>query len=202
MTITNGYTTLALIKARLWPTGVTPDTSEDTMLENIIMAVSRSIDNYTARRFWVNSNDETRYYRAQSRQRVLPDDIVSVTSLATDADGDGTYEDTWTTADYNLLPVNASLDSIPYNLIEVTPDGDYSFPANANRKAVKVVGKFGWSTAPYPVQEACIIQSIRLFRRKDAPFGVTGGGEMGQAVVIAKLDPDVEMLLRPYVRIV
>ncbi len=172
------------------------------MLENIIMSVSRSIDNYTGRRFWVNTSDETRYYQAQSGRRVLPDDIVSVTSLATDSDGDATYEDTWTATDYNLLPVNASLDGIPYNMIEITPDGDYSFPANRNRKAVKVVGKFGWSSAPYPVQEACLIQSIRLFRRKDAPFGVVGGGEMGQAVVISKLDPDVEMLLRPYVRIV
>ena len=65
-----------------------------------------------------------------------------------------------------------------------------------------MVGKFGYgATAPKAVSEACIIQSTRLFRRKDAPFGVTGASDMGQASVIARLDPDVRFLLAPYRRI-
>jgi hypothetical protein len=50
------------------------------------------------------------------------------------------------------------------------------------------------------VSEACKIQSIRLFKRKDAPFGVVAGGEMQQSMTIPDLDPDVKMLLSPYVR--
>ena len=43
--------------------------------------------------------------------------------------------------------------------------------------------------------QATLLQAARLFRRKDAIFGVVGGGELGQAVQIAKLDPDIVLML-------
>jgi hypothetical protein len=41
---------------------------------------------------------------------------------------------------------------------------------------------------------------MRLYKRKDAPFGVVGStsAEMGQLMVIPKLDPDVKFLLDAY----
>ncbi|MDO8704075.1 MAG: phage head-tail connector protein [Sulfuricaulis sp.] len=51
---------------------------------------------------------------------------------------------------------------------------------------------------PQPVVEACMIQTSRIFRRKDAPFGITGSAEFGQATFIARLDPDVRTLLDVY----
>lgn len=51
----------------------------------------------------------------------------------------------------------------------------------------------------YPtVNEAAMILASRIFKRKDAPFGVLGSAEMGQMLVIAKHDPDVMLLMRSF----
>jgi hypothetical protein len=62
-----------------------------------------------------------------------------------------------------------------------------------------VAGSWGFSaTTPPAIKEACLLQSSRLYLRKDAPFGVTGSAEMGHMTVIPKIDPDVKLLLDPF----
>lgn len=191
MTISNGYCTLAELKARL---GIdSGDLTDDAVLEAVIEGVSRFIDDICGRRFYTTTSDETRYYSAEDGSVLDVDDLASLTTLATDHDGDGVYETTWDSDDYVLEPYNAALDGRPYTRIRVAPGGRYGFPTT--RRGVKIVGKFGWSTVPKPVCEAAILLSARLFKRKDAVFGVTGSAEMGQMMVIPKLDPDVAMLL-------
>ena len=156
------------------------------------------IDNHTGRRFYAETG--TRYYAPISIDEVYTDDIISVTSLKTDDDNDGTFETTWSASDYHLMPFNAGKNGHPYTRIETSGYGSYSFPVGT-KKAVQIVGSFGYATtAPKPVAEACKIQAIRLFKRKDAPFGVIAGGDMQQSMTIPDLDPDVKMLLSPYVR--
>lgn len=200
MTVINGYTTLALLRARLG--FASTDTIDDTMLEAIIMAVSRWIDHRTGRRFFSTTNDETRYYTAEFDDVLFcPDDIISITSLYTDGDGDRTYETTWAATDYDTEPVNASLDSQPYTRLRITPAGRYSFPVGVG-KGVKITGKFGYgATAPGLISEACLLQSERVYKRKDAPFGVLGAEGMGQLMVVPKLDPDVDMMLMGFRRL-
>lgn len=54
------------------------------------------------------------------------------------------------------------------------------------------------STYSYPViSEACFIQASRIFKRKESPFGVAGGGEYGP-MRIGRLDPDVREFLQPF----
>lgn len=192
MAITNGYTTLATAKARL---GIA-DTSDDATIEAVVSAVSRQIDNECNRRFYAVS--ETRYYTALSSTGVWVDDLLSVTTLVTDDDGDRTYDTTWAATDYDLGPYNAALDGQPYSRIDVAPDGNYTFPVGVAR-GVKVTGSFGYAaTTPAAIAEACLLQTARLFRRKDAVFGVVGSADMGQTAVIARIDPDVKMMLAPY----
>jgi hypothetical protein len=195
MTITNGYCTLAEFKARFYPAGLT-DTTDDTVIENVIEAVSRQIDNYAGRRFYVTGSDETRYFTAEESEYLSAGDVVSITTLSTDENDDRVYERTWAATDYDLTPYNAALDGLPYTRLEITPNGSYAFPTGA--KSVKIVGKWGYPATPDAINEACLIQAIRLFKRKDAPFGVMGSAEMGQLVVIPRLDPDVKMLLDPF----
>ena len=200
MTITNGYCTLAQIKARL----DIDDFKDDAILESVIQGVSRSIDAMTGRRFYSTTADETRYYTAQFDDVLYTDDLLSITTLKTDDDGDRTYENTWATTDYDLLPDNAALDGKPYTRIELAPNGDYAFPIGA-KKGIQIVGRFGYNAVDsYPdvVREACLIQSASIFKRKDAPFGVTGSPEMGQMSPISKLDPDVELMLRGVMRLI
>ena len=194
------YATLALVRARLGIT-VEADTDDDTKIESIITAVSRLIDNYCGRHFYVDSADATRYFTAEYSDLLEPGDLVSVTTLTSDGDGDRTYETTWTVStDYDLTPFNADDFSEPFTAIETTPAGRYVFPRGV-KKGVCIIGKWGWPAVPKPVAEACMLQSERLFKRKDALFGVMGSGDMGQIMAIAKLDSDVELLLRGYVKL-
>ena len=200
---TGDYCTLPELKADLWPPGSTPDSTDDVTLENIITSVSRWIDAYTSRRFYTTAADETRYYTAPAGGVLFTDDILSITTLKTDEDGDRTYEITWATTDYDLLPLNASLESQPYSWIEVTPNGAYSFPTS--RKGVQIVGKFGYcatASLPQAIQRACLLQCLRIFKRKDAPFGVISNPFGGDMRVLKDLDPDVQALLDPYRRVV
>lgn len=182
-------------------TTISSYTREDYAVEAVITAVSRRIDKYTGRRFYTTADDETRYFTAQYQDVLDVGDVVSITTLKTDDNADGTFENSWTSGsvaqDYNLMPYNASLESEPYTYIEIAENGDYYFPTHVKR-GVEVVGKFGWSTCPDAVREACIIQSMRLIKRKDAPFGIAGANEFGTLQIVPKLDPDVMFLLEPY----
>lgn len=195
MTITNGYTTLVAYKLRFMD-GDTTDHEDDPVLEKVIEAASRAIDNICSRRFYPTT--ETRYFTAEEDTLIkLHTDLISVTTLKTDTDGDRTYENTWDTGDYDLVPYNAALDGWPYNAIEITPYSNYYFPYV--RKGVEVAGSFGFcSTTPPVIEEACLLAAHRLMKRTSTPLGVSAAAAVGQmSLVIKELkgDPDVMGLL-------
>jgi hypothetical protein len=125
----------------------------------LVEAVSRAIDDYCGRRFYAAT--QTRYYTANRHERLLVDDLLSITTLKTDDDSDGTFETTWTVSDYLLAPYNAQQESQPqpYWRIEVAPDGDYWFPAGT-RRGVEIAGSWGFSSStPDVVENACLFQA-------------------------------------------
>ena len=201
MAITECYITLANLKEVLEIDAAI--TSYDTSLTIAINSVCRLIDAKTGRRFYTTTSAETRAYTPQSYKTIwVPDDINSLTSLKTDEDGDGTYENTWATSDYSLEPTNATLDSKPYTHIKTKIEGDYTFPIHVPN-SVQLVGKFGWgatSAVPDVVKQAALIQCSRIYLRKNTPFGVAGAAEFGTIANIPKLDPDVEQMLLPVTR--
>ena len=192
MAITNGYCTLDQLKHRLdIPDG---DYQDDISLELVIEAVSRWIDRNRNRRIYTAA--ETRYYSPISADYVTIDDLVSLTTLKTDPGFDGTYEDTWTSSDYQLAPFNANTIGEPYTRIEKAVNGDYSF--TVGQKTVEVVGTFGYaSTTPNGIREACLLASARLWRRKDNLFGVAGFSDLGTVlnIVPAVADGELKMML-------
>lgn len=196
MTITNGYCTLEVLKTRL---GVT-DTTDDTRLEQIAEAVSRAIDTYTGRHFY--SASQTRYYTAERGHLLMVDDLLSVTTLATDDDGSRNYNTTWASGDYDLFPFNAQNESQarPYTQIHTTPAGTRSFPVGM-AKGVKVVGAFGYaSSTPRVIHEACLLMAQRIWLRKGTPFGVAGANGFGTLTLQMPNDPDIRNMLAPFVR--
>lgn len=199
MAITNGYCTLAEMKARL--DIATGTTSSDTIIENIIEATSRAIDALVLRRFYAST--ETRYFWAHDATYLYVGDLLSVTTLKTDSNADRSYDTTWGVTDYDLLPVNAPSDGWPYDRIAVAPGGRYLFPTGArNQKAIQIAGSFGFaSTTPDAVNEACLIASAQMFMRKDSPFGVSGGSGFVQTMKqVLRHDPHVWALLSQYQR--
>ncbi len=264
------YASLAQLKSELAQAAT--DTVDDARLFRKLETASRAIDGASmgcGREFYVVT--EVRYFTASRSDRLLIDDLLVLTELATDEDGDLDYDYVWTVGDYLLDPANGW----PKTQIKAHPNGNYSFPTG--ERAVRVTGQWGYgdgkSATPYedtgktvpiggftavatslaltagdgtsfgigetllmdserlyitnistdtltvkrgingttaaahlaaaaiyrylypdPVREACLLQASRLFRRGDAPFGVTGSAEFG-SMRISALDPDVRALL-------
>jgi len=210
VTIYNGYCSLAELKDWLTPS-IGADTSGDDRMSIAINAASRAIDDHCGRVFFntATSGGDTRYATASDAsmllERDLGIDILSLTSLSTDEDGDRTYERSWTTGDYDLEPYNAAESHRPYTRIGVAPNGDYSFPVGIS-KGVKLVGVFGYCTTSGQdqwagaVKGACLIQASRFYARAVSPMGVAGGGAFGEMQIQGKLDVDVALMLQPLMR--
>ena len=201
MAISNGYTDLKTYKQRFYDAEHQNDEKDDAAIESVITAVSRAIDDITWRRFYAAT--ETRYYTAQHSDYLKIDDLLTVTTLKTDHNSDRTYEYTWQTTDYDLMPYNASTDGHPYTWIETTPDGDYWFPKGA-KKGVEIAGSFGFAaTTPPAIEEACLLAAHRYMKRQSTPLGVSANVNLGQVNIIIKslaADPDIMALLTPYIK--
>ena len=165
MAISNGYADLDEFKAWIRAEGL--DAPDDIVIENLINATSRGIDRELWRRFYAAT--ETRYYTAARRDVLQVDDLLDITVvegwIKTDSDGDRTYENTFATTDYDLMPFNASLDGEPYTSIEITPNGSYSFPTIS--KGIEIKGSFGYSaTTPAGIHEACVIICNDYYKKR------------------------------------
>lgn len=191
------YATLAEFKAAI---GIgTADTTDDTALQSVLDATDALIDLYTDRKQGFGTATETRYYTAQDYSYVLTDDLVSVTTLQTDDNGDGTYETTWTAGtDFVLAPGNANLDGWPYTEIDASVNWPRNFPRDVYR-GVKVVGVFGWPAVPNAVKQSAIIQAGAVWSSRTSPFGVIGSQDLGGILRQARaLHPEAQVLLEAY----
>lgn len=190
------YASLSELKSSL---GIT-DSTDDTPLQSCLDAADQLINNYVDTKvgFGVTSS-QTRYYTATRWDYVLTDPIVTVTTLATDIDGTGSYSQTWSASDYVLAPRNASLNSRPYTEIDVSPfsGGTLNFPTSY--LGVKVVGTFGWPSVPAAVKQAALIQAGAIWASRTAPFGAIGGEQLGGVIrMSAALHPEARALLDAY----
>ena len=116
MAITNGYASLAEVKAALRIT----DSVDDSLLEMAVESASRLIDGYAGRQFY-SSGTATRYFVAQDDFNVEVDDLANGTVTVTTAqDADGVFDTVWKTTDYQLEPLNGVLDGMawPYTNIQ------------------------------------------------------------------------------------
>jgi len=195
--ITNGYCNVEELQAAIDPEGAASFAGGDREnMEIAIEAASRWIDEYCGT--WFYASSETRYYTADWHDLVYIDDLLSVTTLKTDDNGDGVHETTWAATDYIPEPRNNPLRSRPYRQLRVNVNGVNAFPRDVV-DGVEITGSFGYSTAaPLNVKQACLLIAHRLYRRKDAIFGVAGTPGLGVTVIQAKIaaDSDVQQLLQ------
>ena len=78
---------------------------DDDELFQLLLAVSDSVDGYCNRHFYPRTS--TRTFDGTADTHLTLPDLIEVTTLKSDDDDDGTYETTWATTDYELLPLNA-----------------------------------------------------------------------------------------------
>lgn len=153
------YAGLATLKARLAITG----TAEDTQLRLLLEAASKWIDAHCGRHFWTHS--ATLYYDGETGTRVhvdlysgektayrselWVDDLLAITTLKLDSDGDATYEDTLVSTDYILWPYP----SWPKLRVDLDlRQGDYTYWPRG-QKVIEIAGLWGYgdggSGTPY-----------------------------------------------------
>lgn len=180
------------------------DDLDDAQLELAVTAASRAIDDATNRQFGQEDAPTPRYYTLRwhpNRRRWVADvdDVQDTTVLAVrfDADETGTYA-TDVTA-WRLTPANAPADGMPYTRLEVLDSP--TTPLSTVPDGLEVTARWGWSAVPTAVRQACLLQASRLLARRESPFGIAGSPENDSELrLLARVDPDVEVLLRPYIR--
>jgi hypothetical protein len=196
MAITNGYATLAQVKAALRIT----DSVDDALLEMAIESGSRAIDGYANRSFY-SSGSAVRVFTPNDNFITEIDDLVSLTSLKTMVDDDSTFDTTWTPTDYQLEPLNGRVDGLTTPFTHIRAVGDYFFTEYVQEATVQVTGLWGWASVPISVTQATVIQASRIYKRLDSPLGVAGISDIGIMRVSNRLDPDVAQLVDPLRRI-
>lgn len=203
MAITQGYCSLEDVKAAARIT----DSIDDSLLELSIESASREIDSYTERVFYQTGSEGTpvaRVYVPQDSYVVETDDIISVSTLKTDSNGDGTFDTTFDVSDFQLEPLNGLAGGIETPFTRIRAVGTYLWPVyeprnvDANQASVQVTGVFGFATVPTAVRQACILSALRQYKRYESPTGVLGFSDLGAVRVGTKLDPDVERMIQPY----
>tara|TARA_R110000822_G_scaffold10078_7_gene38479 strand:- start:5668 stop:6258 length:591 start_codon:yes stop_codon:yes gene_type:complete len=192
MPITNGYATLAEVKAAMRII----DSVDDDLLELAIDAASRQIDGHCERVFY--STETARVYTALDNYLVEIDDVAAITELKTSSDGDG-FDTTWASTDYQLEPLNGQAGGISSPATFIRATGDFLFPRLGQEALVKVTGTFGWSAIPTAIKQATLILAQRQFKRYDSPLGVAGIGDIG-IIRVSRIDPDVASLIAPFRR--
>jgi hypothetical protein len=176
---TNSYCTLAEYKTWIAVRGLNGtvgiDASDDAAMEILIEAASRYIDRETGRRFYLNAIDETRYYTPSDDDYydITIDPLATITSIGVDYSATRSYT-LLDADDYDLIPENAALDGYPYTGIAINSMLSTAyFPFY--RKAVRVIGKFGWPTAPADIKEAVLSIAQNLY---GARSGQSSGGRV------------------------
>lgn len=196
MGLTNAYTTLETVKAALRIT----DNDDNTLIEQAINTASRMIDGYCQREFY-NAGTAARLFAASDELYVDVDDLAGTAiTLQTDDQADGAFDITWSTADYQLEPLNGKLAGQTWAFTRIRAADNYLFPVENGLALVKVTGVWGWPAVPQAIEYATIMQSQRLFKRLDSPTGILGFGDMGAVRVTRQLDPDVAEMVNPFRR--
>jgi hypothetical protein len=195
------YATPAELKSRIGMAAT--DTSDDFEILLACQGATAAVEELCRRYFWRGT--DTRTYVPKSMYGQQVDDIVSVTALNVDFDGDGTFEQAWTqNTDYALTVAPQAYNKAalgeqwPFTGFQVIGTGKFIpfvWPWS-HQDRIQIIGTFGWPAVPRAVKTATLIAAASVFRRKDAPFGIAGFGEFALRI---QQDPMITQMLARYI---
>lgn len=179
------------------------------ILDDVVTSVSRMIDQHCGRHFYRDGTTEVPVARVFEVENLSElelgpfNDLVSITSLKTDDNGDGTYETTLSASNYQLCPVNAvsrGAYAEPYTEIDLLNATTFpSAVASGREYLIEVSGVWGWPAVPAEVRQAARILVAEVAKLQDAPLGVVGQSEFGVFRVPAQMPPVARRMLAPLV---
>lgn len=195
--IVNGYVSLDEVKAHLHNIG---DQVDDVLISSKINQASRLIDTACSRRFYQDSSGSARVFVAENPYRVDIHDCTSITAVKTDTGGDGTYDTTWSSGDYQEEPLNGVRDGLegwPTHVLRAV--GTRCFPVSPEAR-LQVTATWGWAAVPHAVQGATLLAASRLVLRRNSSEGFVGIEGAGIRALQA-LDRDAAEMISPFVRV-
>tara|TARA_Y100000004_G_scaffold100064_1_gene112196 strand:- start:1597 stop:2172 length:576 start_codon:yes stop_codon:yes gene_type:complete len=182
-------------------------TSQDTNLDNAINASSRLIDQITGRIFFKSESVQVKFFTPKNEYVLDVPDIATTTGLIVQLDttDDGSHNKTITLdTDFYLKPLDVvDLDGdndIPYQTLVILDRRSSERFDPDIVKNVKITATWGFNAVPDAIKQACLLQSSRLWKRKDSPFSTYGSGDTGERELFQKMDPDAKTLVKPYIR--
>lgn len=177
------------------------DDADDVHVASAITAASRAVDTACGRQFGNVTAAVSRTFEAYW-DRHLPtpawvveiDDLYDAAGLAVAVHAAGVA-----ITDYQLGPVNALADGMVYEQLVIGPGA--ARPSASDPAVTLTSDKWGWPAFPVTVVNAAKLQAGRFAKRRDALFGVAGSPSDGSELrLLAKVDPDVAVMLTDYVR--
>jgi hypothetical protein len=174
----------------------------------VLDAASRAVDEWCQRHFWQDGTVDEPVARtfATRNSRVVDlgpfNDLTAAVApvLATDVDGDGTFEIAWTAADWQPLPFSPR-DGWPHTSIRAVASLRFPCGSTGRVDRVQVTGVWGWPAVPTPVKNACLIKAAGLLTRMQSPNGIAGVDTFGPVRINRNEDGHVVSLLEPYRRV-
>lgn len=180
MAVTDSYSTAAAYRSFITKT----DTGKDTDILTDLTTISRYLDRELGRFFTKDAAAVARTYVADADWTTLyTADIVSVTSIKLDDNGDGTAETALAATDYTLIPRNAvaGSEARPYTGIEMSRTGTRA--AFAAGQVVEVTAVWGWPAVPGPIARATV--ELTAILRLETPRAQATISEIGQLVTMS-----------------
>lgn len=175
--------------------------TDDALITALIARAQQAIDTHTMRTFEASANTERTF--DTSRDIVGPtlwldEDLCSIDEIT---NGDGTEV---TSTQYTTEPRNET----PYFAIRLLSSASIIWETDTtnydHEDSITVSGKWAFSTTPpADIVHACIRLAAYFYRQKDAQvFDTTATPELGIITVPQGIPRDVELILKPYIRIV
>lgn len=213
------YATEAELRLQVERTG-TQGAGASSNLQLLLDAASETIDGFCNRPdgFVADSVASARVYAGTGGTVQLIDECVEITQVAVkDGITSATYR-VWAATDWIPFtgdPKDPNFNRLPYTGIMVNPGGSRLLFISGRLDAwpgfqpileratlrgaptVQVTAKWGYSVAaPKRVQEACLAQAARWYKRGESSWADTlGSQDMGTLMFKKALDPDIEMML-------
>lgn len=173
------------------------DDVDDVQVAAAATSASRAVDDHCYRQFGKVDAPESRRYSARwsrrlSRWMIDIDDLQTAVGLVVQIGGAAVTL-------YDLEPVNAVVKGRAWTRLAVRPDS--AVQPTGDPFEADLTAPWGWTVTPPAVKEASLLQGSRFLSRRDSPYGIAGSPEQGSELrLLSRVDADVAVILRPYVR--
>lgn len=176
--------------------GITSTEFDDLLEGRYCTAASDAIDELCSTSFKKGTSAVERVYTAQGPLLCLVDDMASITEVAVDRSGSGTYTELETTHWFSM-PENHAAKNRAIRWLKARPARG-TFPLGD--QAIKVTGILGWPKMPTPVVTAAMLLTTQLWKRqRESPHGILGLDQQTASRVLRD-DPHLCLMIEPYMR--